>query len=139
MLRLLEYYSGCLFLRSNHAAGSINAAIISRITVMLSYPPLDADGRAKVWGNLMELVPARPGDLETDNPPLPPGWRAHFLCPRGGGRISFAFMVAAAAALFLGWPSRSRRPRGGGRISLALVVAGSSLLSSGWPPWLHRP
>ena len=42
MLRLLEYYSGCLFLSSNRAAGSIDAAIASRITVMLGYPALDA-------------------------------------------------------------------------------------------------
>ena len=41
MLRLLEYYSGCLFLSSNRPASNIDAAIASRITVMLSYPPLD--------------------------------------------------------------------------------------------------
>mmetsp|Transcript_29693 Transcript_29693/g.59406 ORF Transcript_29693/g.59406 Transcript_29693/m.59406 type:complete len:867 (-) Transcript_29693:53-2653(-) len=62
MLRLLEYYSGCLFLSSNRDAKRIDAAIASRITVMLSYPPLDVDGRAKVWKNLVELVPARPLD-----------------------------------------------------------------------------
>jgi hypothetical protein len=60
MLRLLEYYSGCLFLSSNRSAGSIDAAIASRITVMLGYPPLDADGRAQVWKNLIELVPTKP-------------------------------------------------------------------------------
>ena len=53
MLRLLEYYSGCLFLSSNRAANSIDAAIASRITVMLGYPPLNAEGRAKVWKNLV--------------------------------------------------------------------------------------
>jgi DNA replication protein DnaC len=41
MLRLLEYYSGCLFLSSNRAAASIDPAIASRITVMLGYPALD--------------------------------------------------------------------------------------------------
>jgi len=60
MLRLLEYYSGCLFLSSNRSAGSIDAAIASRITVMLSYPPLDVKGRAKVWQNLIGLVPSQP-------------------------------------------------------------------------------
>ena len=59
MLRLLEYYFGCLFLSSNRDAKSIDPAIASRITVMLSYPPLDAEGRAKVWKNLVELVPVR--------------------------------------------------------------------------------
>lgn len=65
MLRLLEYYSGCLFLSSNRSASSIDPAIASRITVMLGYPPLDQDGRAKVWKNLVELVPAQPKDPET--------------------------------------------------------------------------
>ena len=62
MLRLLEYYSGCLFLSSNRDAESIDAAIASRITVMLNYPSLDLDGRAKVWKNLIELVPTIPLD-----------------------------------------------------------------------------
>jgi len=65
MLRLLEYYYGCLFLSSNRDAKTIDAAIASRITVMLSYPPLDVDGRAKVWKNLVELVPACPMDSST--------------------------------------------------------------------------
>ena len=60
MLRLLEYYSGCLFLTSNRSASSIDPAIASRITVMLSYPALDTNGRAKVWKNLIELVPVKP-------------------------------------------------------------------------------
>ncbi|KAG7367454.1 phospholipid-translocating P-type ATPase, flippase [Nitzschia inconspicua] len=65
MLRLLEYYSGCLFLSSNRSASSIDAAIASRITVMLGYPPLGVEGRAKVWKNLVELVPATPNDPAT--------------------------------------------------------------------------
>jgi len=64
MLRLLEYYSGCLFLSSNRAASSIDAAIASRITVMLTYPDLDATGRAKIWTNLLSLVPVLPTDKE---------------------------------------------------------------------------
>jgi len=68
MLRLLEYYSGCLFLSSNRDANSVDAAIASRITVMLSYPPLDVDGRAKVWRNLIELVPPCPKDMKSNNP-----------------------------------------------------------------------
>ena len=65
MLRLLEYYYGCLFLSSNRDASTIDAAIASRITVMLSYPPLDVDGRAKVWKNLVELVPVCPASGES--------------------------------------------------------------------------
>ena len=62
LLRLLEYYYGCLFLSSNRDAESIDAAIASRITVMLQYPPLDVEGRTKVWKNLVELVPPLPKD-----------------------------------------------------------------------------
>lgn len=65
MLRLLEYYSGCLFLSSNRSAGGIDAAIASRITVMLGYPPLDPTGRSTVWKNLIELVPLQPTDALT--------------------------------------------------------------------------
>lgn len=64
-LRLLEYYSGCLFLSSNRPASAIDPAIASRITVMLQYPPLDKSGRSKVWKNLVELVPAQPIDPST--------------------------------------------------------------------------
>ena len=64
MLRLLEYYYGCLFLSSNRDAKSIDAAIASRITVMLQYPPLDAEGREKVWKNLVQLVPTVPKEKD---------------------------------------------------------------------------
>lgn len=69
MLRLLEYYSGCLFLSSNRSAGSIDAAIASRITVMLDYPSLDEVGRGKVWKNLIELVPPQPKDPSSGEVP----------------------------------------------------------------------
>jgi len=86
MLRLLEYYSGCLFLSSNRAAESIDAAIASRITVMLGYPPLDLEGRTKVWKNLVELVPPQPIDESTGavseriakSPSLASKYRLHF-------------------------------------------------------------
>jgi len=58
MLRLLEYYSGCLFLSSNRAAGSIDAAIASRITVMLGYPALDVEVRF-----LPHLISILPGQI----------------------------------------------------------------------------
>merc|ERR1712029_488175 len=60
MLRLLEYYFGCLFLSSNRDAKTIDAAIAGRITVMLGYPSLDCNGRAKIWKNLIELVQSIP-------------------------------------------------------------------------------
>jgi ATPase family associated with various cellular activities (AAA) len=68
MLRLLEYYSGCLFLSSNRSAANIDPAIASRITVLLDYPALTATGRATVWRNLLELVPNKSfATAECDN------------------------------------------------------------------------
>lgn len=85
MLRLLEYYSGCLFLSSNRDAKSIDAAIASRITVMLNYPSLDFAGRKKVWKNLIELVPPIPVDKQgktldeiADNPRKVSKYRVSF-------------------------------------------------------------
>jgi len=46
----------------------LDAAIASRITVMLGYPKLDAAGRCKVWKNLIELVPSIPVDPDTGQP-----------------------------------------------------------------------
>mmetsp|Transcript_7157 Transcript_7157/g.10452 ORF Transcript_7157/g.10452 Transcript_7157/m.10452 type:complete len:701 (+) Transcript_7157:517-2619(+) len=85
MLRLLEYYYGCLFLSSNRDAETIDAAIASRITVMLQYPPLDAEGRTKVWKNLVELVPALPKDQSTGQ-----------ILPRSSRKISKYRMDFAA-------------------------------------------
>jgi SpoVK/Ycf46/Vps4 family AAA+-type ATPase len=65
MLRLLEYYSGCLFLSSNRDADTVDAAIASRITVMLDYPALDTEGRCKIWKNLIQFVPTLPIDTAT--------------------------------------------------------------------------
>jgi hypothetical protein len=66
MLRLLEYYSGCLFLSSNRSAANIDPAIASRITVLLDYPALTATGRATVWRNLLDLVPNKSLDTTTE-------------------------------------------------------------------------
>ena len=52
MLRLVEYFSGILFLTSNRIE-SLDPAFQTRITLALRYDPLDAPARAKVWKNLM--------------------------------------------------------------------------------------
>lgn len=71
--------AGCLFLSSNRPASSVDPAIASRITVMLQYPPLDEMGRAKVWQNLIELLPVLPtekADRILSNPRRAPKYRA---------------------------------------------------------------
>lgn len=52
MLRLVEYHQGIMFLTSNRIE-SIDPAFKTRITLALQYEPLDFEGRAKVWENLL--------------------------------------------------------------------------------------
>jgi DNA replication protein DnaC len=122
MLRLLEYYTGCLFLSSNRSARSIDAAIASRITVMLGYPALDVEGRAKVWKNLIELVPSHPVDPTTGivpdriskNPRKASRYRVDFSdadyqnlangCQLNGRQIKNSIVLARALARERGIP-----------------------------------
>ena len=48
-LRLIENYSGLLFLTTNKEHAKIDAAFDSRIHIRLHYRELDAEGRGKVW------------------------------------------------------------------------------------------
>ncbi|HSI86255.1 MAG: AAA family ATPase [Candidatus Methylacidiphilales bacterium] len=50
-LRLLEYYSGVLFMTSNRAT-IIDDAILSRVTAHLRYTLPDADALRRIWGVL---------------------------------------------------------------------------------------
>ena len=55
-LRVLEYYSGILFLTTNKI-GHFDEAFKSRIHVSLYYPPLDKKSTVKIWKmNLQRLV-----------------------------------------------------------------------------------
>eukprot|EP00250_Pteridium_aquilinum_P021933 c25265_g2_i4 orf=488-4081(-) len=51
-LRLLEYHSGVLFLTTNRVK-SFDEAILSRVTIAISYPPLDDEQRVKIWETLL--------------------------------------------------------------------------------------
>ena len=48
VMRLLGYYSVCLFLRYNQSANNIDGEIASFITVMIRYPTLDESGWEQV-------------------------------------------------------------------------------------------
>lgn len=52
-LRLLEYYSGVLFLTTNRS-DVLDIAFMSRISMMISYESLDIDARFKVWDILLK-------------------------------------------------------------------------------------
>ncbi len=53
-LRLLEYYPGILFLTTNRAS-NIDEAFFSRISLAIQYPDLDAQKRAIIWRNILDL------------------------------------------------------------------------------------
>jgi AAA+ superfamily predicted ATPase len=130
MLRLLEYYSGCLFLSSNRSAGSIDAAIASRITVMLSYPPLDTEGRAKVWRNLIELLPPQPVDPTTGEVPIRISKN-----PRKASKYRVEFSDSDYQHLASGYQMNGRQ------IKNSIVLARALAKERGMPlslPILHR-
>lgn len=52
-LRLLDYYPGILFLTTN-LPDQIDDAVLSRVTLHLKYPPLDADRKEKIWRTMLE-------------------------------------------------------------------------------------
>ena len=52
MLKLVEYFSGIMFLTSNRV-DSLDPAFQTRITLALRYEQLDKDGRTQVWKSLL--------------------------------------------------------------------------------------
>ncbi|KAF2456390.1 P-loop containing nucleoside triphosphate hydrolase protein [Lineolata rhizophorae] len=59
-LRVLEYYEGILILTSNRV-GLFDEAFKSRVQLALHYPPLDENGRWKIWQNILFLLRNEPG------------------------------------------------------------------------------
>lgn len=55
MLRMLEYYSGILFLTTNRVE-SLDPAFQSRVTCALRYDPLSQESRAEIWINMMSRL-----------------------------------------------------------------------------------
>ncbi|RSL62198.1 hypothetical protein CEP54_005805 [Fusarium duplospermum] len=55
-LRILEYYDGILILTTNRI-GSFDEAFKSRIQLALGYPPLNEEGRLKIWSNFVQMLP----------------------------------------------------------------------------------
>jgi len=54
-LRVLEYYSGILFLTTNRI-GVVDEAFKSRIHVSLRYPSLDLPSTTSIWKNLLNVI-----------------------------------------------------------------------------------
>jgi SpoVK/Ycf46/Vps4 family AAA+-type ATPase len=55
MLRLLEYYSGILFLTTNRVE-FIDPAFQSRVTCALWYDPLTVEARAQIWTTMLRQL-----------------------------------------------------------------------------------
>ncbi|KAL2856501.1 hypothetical protein BJY01DRAFT_179464 [Aspergillus pseudoustus] len=70
-LRVLEYYSGILFLTTNRV-GNIDEAFKSRIHVSLYYPPLGEEQTRRIWEmNIERLRKAEKEHSEVTGEPMP--------------------------------------------------------------------
>ncbi|KAL8823068.1 MAG: hypothetical protein Q9191_006210 [Dirinaria sp. TL-2023a] len=106
-LRVLEYYSGILFLTTNKI-GHFDEAFKSRIHVSLLYPPLDKRSTLKVWKmNLERLCKGKKRTLEVEADEIYEYARNHYkeLHRHGkttwnGRQIKNAFQTAIALAEF---------------------------------------
>lgn len=65
MLRILEYYSGILFLTTNRVR-ALDPAFESRISLALQYQPLDADARLQVWRTQLQSLSSSNVQVEED-------------------------------------------------------------------------
>ncbi|KAK8098144.1 P-loop containing nucleoside triphosphate hydrolase protein [Apiospora kogelbergensis] len=65
-LRLLEYFSGILFLTTNRVA-SFDDAFKSRIHIPIRYTNLSQESRLQIWRNFLARVPRGEGDSKSDD------------------------------------------------------------------------
>ncbi|KAH0566001.1 hypothetical protein GP486_000592 [Trichoglossum hirsutum] len=101
-LRVLEYYSGILFLTTNRV-GMIDPAFKSRIHISLYYPPLDEESTMKVWAVNIERIKANAKRYVVDEREIlefaAHHYRANTRASRWNGRqIRNAFQTAIALA-----------------------------------------
>ncbi|KAI5475269.1 AAA family ATPase [Pseudohyphozyma bogoriensis] len=71
-LRMLEYHSGILILTTNRIR-TIDTAFLSRFSLAITYPDLDADKRKKIWKSFIELAGIQILDADASQLPTPPG------------------------------------------------------------------
>jgi len=64
-LRALEYYQGLLFLTTNRV-GSFDEAILSRVHVVLHFPDLTDQDRARIWDTSFRKLRKERPDIEVD-------------------------------------------------------------------------
>ncbi|KAL8396484.1 hypothetical protein RB594_008814 [Gaeumannomyces avenae] len=108
-LRVLEYHDGILFLTTNRV-GVFDAAFKSRVQVAIHYPPLDKNGRMKLWCQFLAKTSFRsnlPDTGESSDPSLfttnksgstDDGLERLVVEPLNGRQIQNIVKVAAAIA-----------------------------------------
>ncbi|KAG0636601.1 hypothetical protein HOY80DRAFT_1017349 [Tuber brumale] len=99
-LRVLEYYSGILFLTTNRV-GMFDEAFKSRIHISLYYPPLDRKAYLAVWD--MNLTRTQEGkkNIQVDRAEIRGYAKKHYKQLKWNGRqIRNAFQTAIALAEF---------------------------------------
>jgi SpoVK/Ycf46/Vps4 family AAA+-type ATPase len=92
MLRLLEYYSGILFLTTNRVE-SIDPAFQSRVTCALRYDPLTVEARAQIWATMLRQLDI---DITTTDTDIDVAELAH--ADINGRQIKNTLQLAAALA-----------------------------------------
>ena len=115
-LRVLEYYSGILFLTTNKV-GHFDEAFKSRIHVSLYYPQLDQETSSQIWKmNLRRLVENKK-HIEVNGREIKKYAKQHYLRlskakrgPWNGRQIKNAFQTAIALAEFDAKSDRLDKP-----------------------------
>ena len=115
-LRVLEYYSGILFLTTNKV-GHFDEAFKSRIHVALYYPPLDEKSAMQIWKmNLQRLIEQR-RNFDADVKGITKYAKRHYRTLEkskratwNGRQIKNAFQTAIALAEFDAKTERISRP-----------------------------
>ena len=113
-LRVLEYYSGILFLTTNKV-GHFDEAFKSRIHVALYYPPLDEQSAMQIWKmNLRRLIEQR-RNFDADVKGITKYAKRHYRTLEkskratwNGRQIKNAFQTAIALAEFDAKTERSK-------------------------------
>jgi hypothetical protein len=105
-LRVLEYYSGILFLTTNKV-GHFDEALKSRIHVSLYYPPLNKRSTIKIWKMNLQRLAKNKKELEVEAEEIEEYARQHYkdLSKKdkpiwNGRQIKNAFQTAIALAEF---------------------------------------
>jgi hypothetical protein len=101
-LRILELYTGILFLTTNRI-GVLDEAFMSRIHTQLYYPPLEFDQSMKIWAtNLKKLAKRKRGTMQINEDQILKFAKNHFAQNEGkmtrwnGRQIRNACQAAAA-------------------------------------------